>query len=103
MNVYYVDDSKFVRCPCCAGQGKILVGERDPIEGSKMQGTEKCPFCVGAGMFLTTEIAGKALLAYYKVLEDERKANETRQRALSKLTDEEKEVLGLDTGAFNGC
>jgi DnaJ-class molecular chaperone len=97
-----------VQCIPCNGHGFRATGDRDPIEGSKMQGMDKCTRCKGAGRIFTNTPMGKATAAYWTVLEREQKIEEDNARkkrerleglkksGLAKLTQEERQALGLE-------
>lgn len=91
-----------VRCIICDGRGRFYVGERDPIEGSKMQQTTPCHFCRGNKYILAESAPGAACIAYNEYLkklateqeaEEERKRNQ-RRMILEKLTDSDLTILG---------
>lgn len=98
------DGSTQLRCFICDGRGRRYIGERDPIEGSKMQASEICPFCHGNKYLMLRSPLGQACYAYYlamdKVAEIRREeiiAKEAKRKtALAKLTDEELDLLGLN-------
>jgi DnaJ-class molecular chaperone len=88
-------DPEKVRCLGCRGDGRILIGKRDPIEGDKMRSSITCPCCDGAGWIPTNCPHGIGLKAYWVAFEDAVSRDVIRQNALKKLTKKEREVLGL--------
>lgn len=99
--------NKNVMCITCMGNRFILLGERDPIEGSKMQTRVRCPKCDGLGHVSTHTPIGKATDKFWEVYKAETKKEEearkkeraetekNRRSGLAKLTSEEKKALGL--------
>lgn len=89
--------TNIVNCIACLGTKRGYVyRDRDPIEGYKMAPQHTCIMCAGDGV-LDTDMRsdGKAILAYIEAQKNENKRQQLVSSALSKLTAEEKEALGL--------
>ncbi len=95
-------------CFVCEGDKRLRNPEhRDPIEGWKMADTHPCDFCGGAGHISPDSVRYNAVHAYNAVLLNDRRDREEKlaredariekikQRALKKLTDEEREALDV--------
>jgi transcriptional regulator NrdR family protein len=84
-----------VKCPVCEGSAVVYVDERDDYEGNKCRRIAYCEFCDAKGKFSDVTDKGKAVREYWNTLNALEAKRELRQSALEKLTDEEKEALGL--------
>lgn len=108
MFIIQKDDSEDeIKCLCCSGWGKVYIGHRDPYEGNKLRDRIDCKVCHGRKTIPIKTPLGQAMLAFWAKLteeeEKERKEQEEKERqrkylqakALSKLSPEEIEALGL--------
>lgn len=88
-------------CRKCLGNKRIVAPDEvpDPIEGYKMARRVTCPLCDGTGVDPDPEHWLKEYRKAKRKHADDvkfwRVGRESRERALSKLTNEERRLLGL--------
>jgi hypothetical protein len=95
-------------CMCCKGEGKDYSwADHDPIEGYKMANLHSCSFCEGTGTIRPDDPRYEAVKAYHTTMkrintEEEKKKLQEKitkdriiEKALSKLTKQEIDILGL--------
>lgn len=73
--------TKKVSCFVCNGWKYVLSGDRDPIEGSKMQSRIPCTFCNASGHITSDDVRFDAVTAYQDKLYETFAAREAAEQA----------------------